>query len=160
MTGVLKSRTCLSRKTYFVCLSFFWRSCTCRHHRSFVGSAQYWKRNMSQFNVSLMDTAESDFPWASAHPKCEAVHKYLYIFWSRGFFPSVFHKKNKNRKYLSTRSVFESFSPIHTKRYKDGNMIRKYDSIPYRACVMLVVSVDGTLVVDFERSIPRRRPDT
>ena len=34
----------------------------------------------------------------------------------------------------SPRSIFESFSPVHIKTLKRW----KYDSIPYRACVMLV----------------------
>ena len=41
------------------------------------------------------------------------------------------------KKYASTRSAFESFSPIHTKTME----IRlKYDSILHRACVMQVVN--------------------
>ena len=37
-------------------------------------------------------------------------------FWKRRFF-SVF------KKYLPTRSVFQSFSPVHTKKLNNGNMI-------------------------------------
>ena len=41
----------------------------------------------------------------------------------------------------STRRVFESFSPVHMKTLKAKTMEirRKYDSIPYSACVMLVI---------------------
>ena len=36
---------------------------------------------------------------------------------------------------LSTRSVFKSFSPVHTRTLTKR---WKYDSTPYRACVLLV----------------------
>ena len=50
-------------------------------------------------------------------------------FWKQIFFSSVF------KKYASTRSVFKSFSPVHTKKLKRW----KYQSIPFGACVMLEV---------------------
>ena len=36
-----------------------------------------------------------------------------------------------SKKYVSTRSVFKSISPVHTRTFKRW----KYDSIPNRACV-------------------------
>ena len=39
------------------------------------------------------------------------------------------------KKYASTRSIFKSFSPVHTKKLKQW----KYESIPFGACVMLEV---------------------
>ena len=38
-----------------------------------------------------------------------------------------------SKTYTSTRSVFESFSPVHTKTLKRW----KYDIVPYRACAFL-----------------------
>ena len=49
------------------------------------------------------------------------------------FFPSVFKKQSS-----STRSVFKSFSLLHMKRHKMMDF-EIYDSILYRACIMLVV---------------------
>ena len=53
-------------------------------------------------------------------------------------YPDIFENGDfflRSKKGGSTRSVFESFSPVHVKTLKRW----KYDSIPYRACVMLVV---------------------
>ena len=36
------------------------------------------------------------------------------------------------KKYASTRSIFKSFSPVHTKKLKRW----KYESIPFGACVI------------------------
>ena len=49
------------------------------------------------------------------------VHTYLDIF-ENGFFICRFQKK-----YPSTRSIFESFSPVHMKTLKRW----KYDNMPY-----------------------------
>ena len=56
-------------------------------------------------------------------------HVSRYI-WKRRFF-SPFSKQKKIN--ASTRGVFESFSPVHTKLLKRW----KYDSMPYWACAML-----------------------
>ena len=61
------------------------------------------------------------------------VNTYPDILKNRGFFPSVFKKQ-----YSSTRSVFKSFSLLHMKRHKMMDF-EIYDSILYRACIMLVV---------------------
>ena len=61
------------------------------------------------------------------------VNTYPDILKNRGFFPSVFKKQ-----YSSTRSVFKSFSLLHMKRHKTMDF-EIYDSILYRACIMLVV---------------------
>ena len=57
-------------------------------------------------------------------PKLQARSTRIRIFLKTKIFFSVF-KKNR---------VLESFSPVHTKTLKRW----KYDSIPYRACAMLV----------------------
>ena len=56
-------------------------------------------------------------------------HTYLNIFENGDFFSPF------SENYAFTRSVFESFSPVHLKTLKRW----KYDSNPHRACVMLVV---------------------
>ena len=58
-----------------------------------------------------------------------APSTHIRLFLKTDFFPSVF------KKYASTRSVFKSFSPVHTKKLKRW----KYQSIPFGACVMLEV---------------------
>ena len=55
------------------------------------------------------------------------IHTYSDIFEKGDFFPCF------QKKYASTRSVCESFSPVHTKTLKR----RKYNRIPYEIYVML-----------------------
>ena len=58
------------------------------------------------------------------------------------------------KKYASTRSAFESFSPIHTKTME----IRlKYDSILHRACVMPVVNDAWSCMTSCFRPSSRKR---
>ena len=50
-------------------------------------------------------------------------------------FPDIFENGDffsYSKKYASTRSVFESFSPVNTKTLERW----KGDSIPYRACAV------------------------
>ena len=61
--------------------------------------------------------------------KSSAPSTHIRIFFKTVTFFSV------QKKGGSSRSVFESFSPVQVKTLKGW----KYDSIPYRACVMLVV---------------------
>ena len=61
------------------------------------------------------------------------VNTYPDIFEDGDFF-SLFRNKVGKGGGGSPRSIFESFSPVHVKTLKRW----KYDSIPYRACVMLV----------------------
>ena len=65
-----------------------------------------------QIKVTSLDLFESSFPH-----------------WKRRIFSPF------SQKYACTRSVFESFSPVHTKTLKRW----KYDTISYGTCVMLVV---------------------
>ena len=52
-----------------------------------------------------------------------------------------------SKTYASTRRVFESFSPFHTKMLKRW----KYDSIPYWACVMLDSNNNNNVISVFPR---------
>ena len=52
-----------------------------------------------------------------------------------GYFENEDFYSPFSKKHGSTRSIFKSFSPVHTKTLKR----RKYYSIPHGACVMVVV---------------------
>ena len=69
----------------------------------------------------------------------ETIPKVIEEFGPVNTYPDIFENGDfflrSKKKGGSSRSVFESFSPVQVKTLKGW----KYDSIPYRACVMLVV---------------------
>ena len=92
------------------------------------------------FNIFYLLDSQENYQWPklfkvdrksiSKFRPCQHLPGY---FEKQRFFPSVFKKQ-----YSSTRSVFKSFSLLHMKRHKTMDF-EIYDSILYRACIMLVV---------------------